>query len=212
MQILTTLGALDLSNIDASAIFADASGRIGEMLQSLGRDEEARQGLPAGPGPGRQGALVRRPGNRMALHGQQICVGVLVAAAADNMQMAELQKAAKRQVEIGLALVNLDPGNVASQFNLGLALFNMGDINVAVGRLADAVPNYQRALEYRRQTKGQGGAFGMIYLNDLSQHADQSAQIGDMAAATKMLQQIPEVQAEHSSEVNGKSSLLWTIA
>jgi tetratricopeptide (TPR) repeat protein len=210
LQILTTLGAQDLSNIDASAIFADASGRIGEMLQSLGRDEEARQGCQRALDLVDQ-VLLRRPGNRMALHGQQICVGVLVAAAADNMQMAELQKAAKRQVEIGLALVNLDPGNVASQFNLGLALFNMGDINVAVGRLADAVPNYQRALEYRRQTKGQGGAFGMIYLNDLSQHADQSAQIGDMAAATRMLQEIPAEQAG-VLKADGKSSMLWTIA
>ncbi len=210
LLILTRLGAEDLSNIDAAALFAEASGRLGEALQTLGRDEEARQACQRALDLVDK-VLVRRPGNRMALHGQQVSTGVLLGVAQDNLQMAELQKLAKRQVDVGLALLNLDPGNVASQFNLGIAFFNMGDVNVAVGRLNEAVPNYQSALEYRRRTQGQGGAFAMLYVNDISQHADQIAQLGDMAAATKMLQQIPEVQAG-IVQVNGKSSLLWTIA
>jgi tetratricopeptide (TPR) repeat protein len=210
LQILTKLGAEDLTNIDAAALFAEASGRFGEALQGLGRDDEARQACQHALDLVDK-VLVRRPGNRLALHGQQVNTEVLVVVAQDGLQMAELQKLAKRQVDVGLALLNLDPGNVASQFNMGIAFFALGDVNVAVGRLDDAVPNYQRALEYRRRTRDQGGAFSMLYINDLSQHADQTAQLGDMAAATKMLQEIPNIQAG-IIQANGKSSMLWTIA
>ncbi len=210
MQILTSVGALDLSNIDAAALYIEASSRDGEALQSLGRDTEARQVCQRALDLADK-VLIRRPGNRLALHGQHVNISVLVGVAQDELQFAELQKLVKRQVDVGFELLNLDPGNVATQFNLGLALFNMGDVNVSVGRLGEALPNYQRALEFRRRTKFEGGAFSMIYVNDLSQHADQMAQLGDMAAATKIQQEIPEVQA-NISEVNGRSSMLWTIA
>jgi tetratricopeptide (TPR) repeat protein len=210
LQILRSLGAEDLSNIDATALFAESSGRNGEGLQALGRDDEARQSS--------QHALdlvdkilVRRPGNRMALHAQQVNIGVLGAVAADGMQMLELQKIARRGIDISTALLNLDPENIASRFNLGGALFNMGDINVSVGRLSEAVPYYQQALEFRLKTRQAGVAFSMIYINDLSQHADITAQIGDLPAAQKMLEQIPAVQ-ERIQKEDSKTSMMATLA
>jgi tetratricopeptide (TPR) repeat protein len=210
LKILSGLGAEDMSNIDAAALYTEASGRLAEVLQALGRDEEAgrvsQHALDLD-----DKVLERRPGNRLALHAQHMNVGVLVIVAADGLQMAELQKMAKRQVETGQALVNLDPGNVASLFNQGAALFAMGDVDVSVGRLADAVPYYLQALDYRRKTNAQGGAFLMLYINDLSQHADQTAQLGEMATAAKLQQQIPGIQADIIN-TQGKSSMLWTIA
>ena len=60
---------------DAAALFAESSGRNGEALQSLGRDEEARQSSEHALELVDK-VLVRRPGNRMALHAQQMNIGV----------------------------------------------------------------------------------------------------------------------------------------
>ena len=206
MHILSALGAEDLSNIDAAALFAESSGRNSEALQSLGRDEESRQSS--------QHALTLvdkvlelRPGNRMALHAQQMNVGVLIAVAADTMQMAELQKLARRQVDVSMALLNLDPANIASQFNLGAAFYTLGDVNVSIGHFTEVFPFYQQALQYRLKTRNAGAAFSMIYLNDLAQHADIAAQIGEMGAAATLMEQIPVVSTRLIGEDNNATMM-----
>ncbi len=207
MQILGALGAEDLSNVDASALFAEASGRLGEALQALGRDEEARSVCQHALDIDDK-VLERRPGNRLALHSQQMNIGILTAVALDDLQMAELQKFARRQADASFALLNLDPGNVASQFNLAAALFAMGDVNVSVGRLGDALPFYERGLEYRLKTKNNGTAFAMFIINDLAQHADIAAQIGETAAAAKLLAQISPIESELLADRARNATLL----
>jgi hypothetical protein len=209
LQILSALGAEDLSNIDAAALFAEASGRLGEGLQALGRDDEARRTSEHAMDLDDK-VLERRPGNRMALHAQQMLLEVLVAVEADELQIADLLKISKRQVDVSVALLNLDPGNVASQFNLGGALFTMGDVNVSAGRVGEAVPFYMQALDYRFKTRTNGSAFSIIYINDVSQHADVAAQLGEAASAAKLLALIAPVQARILQEY-GKASMLWTL-
>ncbi len=206
MHILSALGAEDLTNIDAAALFAECSGRNSEALQTLGRDDESRQSsLHALDLVDK--VLVRRPGNRMALHAQQMNLGILTTVSADDMRMADLQKYVRRQVDVSMALLNLDPANVASQFNLAASLYAMGDVNVSIGHFKEAMPFYQQALEYRMKTRQSGTAFSMIYLNDISQHADSTAQIGEMAAAEKMLAQAPAISARLIKEDNNSTMM-----
>jgi tetratricopeptide (TPR) repeat protein len=206
MHILSALGAEDLSNVDAAALFAESSGRNSEALQQLGRPDEARQSSDHALDMVNK-VLERRPGNRMALHAQQMNIGVLTNVAADTMQMVELQKLSRRQVDVSLALLNLDPANVASQFNLAASLYAMGDVNVSIGHFKEALPLYQQALEYRLKTRQSGTAFSMIYLNDLAQHADTAAQIGELDAAAKMMERVPAVAARLVKEDNNATMM-----
>jgi tetratricopeptide (TPR) repeat protein len=206
MHILSALGAEDLSNIDAAALYTESSGRNGEALQSLGRDDEARQSSEHALQLVDK-ILVRRPGNRMALHAQQMNIGVLSVVAADGMQMTELQKIVRRQIDVSQALLNLDPANVASQFNLGASLYSMGDVNLILGHFKEALSFYQQGLEYRTVTRQSGTAFSMIYLNDVAQHADLAAQIGELGVAATMIGHLPEISARLIKEDNNATMM-----
>jgi tetratricopeptide (TPR) repeat protein len=182
MRFATDLGARNLSNLDMGAYYAEAGAWLAGALVNVGRNDEARRiGEDAVALADR--VLEQRPGYRLALHAQQVIESNLAGVAQNDLNPMEAVRIGERNEQISLTLLNLDPNNITSINNLGVAHQTAGDSLWAAGRLREAIPYYLKSLDdYGRATVG-GTGFVIIHSYDVAITAYRQAQIGDAAGA-----------------------------
>ena len=178
MRLAAELGALDLSNIDMAAYYADSASWLVTALQNLGRNEEARRfGEDALTLSDK--VLERRPGYRLALHAQQVIAGGLSGVARNEMNPLDALQFARRDEQVSIALLNLDPNNTVSANNLGAAHQELGDVLWALGRLRQAMVYYLKSLDDFGKAAGAGAGQVILYGYQMSYAALQQAVLGD---------------------------------
>jgi len=181
-RIAADLGALDLTNLDMTAYYAEASGWEVESLIELGRNAEARKvGEDSLALADR--LLERRPGYRLALHAEQIILGNLSSMAQDDLDPRAALRMAERNEQVSLTLLKLDPSSVVSWNNLGVADSNVADIYTSAGRLREALRYRLKALDDYGQATGGGATFQMTRTFDTGQVIFLQTEIGDFAGA-----------------------------
>ncbi len=182
MRLAAELGAGDLSNIDMGADYAEAGAWTVSALANLGRNDEARR-LGEDAMAVADKVLERRPGYRLALHAEQVIESDLAQVATNDLNPAEALRICERGVQISQSLINLDPGNVVSINNMGVAHQGVGDALWAVGRVREAIPPYLKSLDdYAKATVG-GAGFFLIRGYDVAQTTFKQAMVGDDAGA-----------------------------
>jgi hypothetical protein len=185
-RMAADLGALDLSNIEMAALYADAGSWLVTALQNLGRNDEARRIGQESVALADQ-VLERRPGYRLALHAEQVIESTLVGVAQNDLDPAEALRIAQRDVQISVALLNLDPKSIVSINNLGVAHQGLGDALWSAGRLRDAMPYYEKMFQdFTSATSGGAGPI-ILYSYQASYLSGQQAILGDPAGATATL-------------------------
>ncbi len=128
------LGALDLSNIEMAALYAEAGSWLVTALQNLGRNDEARRMGEESVALADK-VLERRPGYRLALHAEQVIESTLSAVAQNDLNPGEAWRISERSEQISASLLNLDPKSLVSINNLGVAHQSLGGRSL-VGRPA----------------------------------------------------------------------------
>jgi hypothetical protein len=183
MRLATDLGARDLSNIDMAADYAEAGAWLVSALANLGRNDEARRrGVDALAVADK--VLEKRPGYRLALHAEQVIESDLAQAETNDLNPREALRIAEHEVQIGQTLLALDPQNVVSMNNLGVAHQGVGDVLWSMGRVRDAIPYYLKCLEDFGNAAGAGGTgFVLIHGYAVAQTSVHQAQIGDRTGA-----------------------------
>ncbi len=178
MRLAAQLGALDLSNIDMAAYYAEAASWLVAALQNLGRNEEARRvGEEALTLSDK--VLERRPGYRLALHAQQVIAGGLSGVARNEMNPLDALQFARRDEQVSIALLNLDPNNTVSANNLGAAHQELGDVLWSLGRLREAMVYYLKSLDDFGKAAGAGAGQVILYGYQMSYAALQQGVVGD---------------------------------
>jgi hypothetical protein len=145
-----TARALDVSSPEMAADFADAAGWLVEVLVSTGHTDEARE-------VGAQGMQVAdkllqiRPDHREALHAEQLIESSLADGAQIDLDPAAATRYNERYRQISLQLLNLDPNNVGSIVNLGIAYQSLSGVMWDSGNLTESIEWDKKALaEYGR--------------------------------------------------------------
>ena len=181
-QLALDLGARDLSNIEMGADYAEAGAWEVSALANLGHNDEARRsGVDALAVADK--VLERRPGHRVALHAEQIIESDLAQVAINDLNPAEALKIAEREAEISRTLMMLDPNNVVSTNNLGVADQGVGDAFWSLGKMREAIPHYFDSLkDFGKSTSG-GASFVIIHGYAVAQTASHQAQFGDSSGA-----------------------------
>ncbi|MEP6885732.1 MAG: hypothetical protein ABJC66_13375 [Gammaproteobacteria bacterium] len=210
MRLANDLGAQDLSNIEMAAEYAEAGSWMVSALANLGRNEEA--GSAAEQILVVAGKVVKlRPGYRLALHAQQIIETVLAQVATNDLNPTEAYRYNQRGVEVSQSLLDLDPNNIVSINNLGVAHQGVGDSLWSMGRMREAIPYYLKSLDdYARATTG-GTGFFIIHGYDVAQTSYHQAQFGDAAGAAATLASGAEYLAQLRS-IEPKGSMAVSIA
>ncbi len=182
MQLATGLGARDLSNLEMGAYYVEAGAWLVPALVNMGRNVEARRrGEDAVALADR--VLEQRPGYRLALHGQQVIESSLSNVAQNELDPMEAYRLGLRTEQTSLSILKLDPDNIVTINNLGVAHQTLGDSLWGAGKLGAAIPYYLKSLDdYGHATVG-GAGFSIIRAYDVAATAYRQAQLGDAAGA-----------------------------
>ncbi|MGH8268209.1 MAG: hypothetical protein ACRETS_12885, partial [Steroidobacteraceae bacterium] len=186
MRIASDLGAQNLKSLDMAAYYADAGGWLVQALASLSRNDEARRAGADASAKAEQ-VLEQRPGYRMALHAQQVIVGVLATVEQNDLNPLAALAIDLRQEQVSLTLLKLDPGNMVSINNLAVARGQIGDTLWQAGRLHEAMPHYLQQLDDAGRAAAGGTGFLITRAFVMLSVAYRQAQLGDPSAAQATL-------------------------
>ncbi len=186
MQLWTDLGARDLSNLEASAQYAESAAWLITAQQNLNHNAEARRvGEDAMALDDK--VLAQRPGYRLALHGSQVIGTVLAGVAENELDPREAVRIGLHDEQVANTLVSLDPKSTVSTNNMGVTENILGDSYWAQGRLRDALPYYRRMLENFALASAAGGGQIILYGYQAEYAVGQYSILGDFAAADAAL-------------------------
>ncbi|HMI37795.1 MAG TPA: hypothetical protein VK505_09255 [Steroidobacteraceae bacterium] len=182
MQLATGLGARDLSNLEMGAYYVEAGAWLVPALVNMGRNVEARRRGEDAVALADK-VLEQRPGYRLALHGQQVIESSLSNVAQNELDPMEAYRLGLRTEQTSLSILKLDPDNIVTINNLGVAHQTLGDSLWGAGKLGAAIPYYLKSLDdYGHATVG-GAGFSIIRAYDVAATAYRQAQVGDAAGA-----------------------------
>ncbi len=203
MQLAQDLGARNLADVDMAAYYAESGAWYATCLVFLGRDAEARRVGEEVFAIADQ-VLVLRPGYRLALHAEQVVSNSLSGAAQNALDPAEMLRTAKRDEQVSVTLLQLDPHNVTSLNNLGVAQSTTGDALWAAGQLRDSIPFYQKAIDDYGRAAGGGATFAITQAATVLGLATSQAQMGDgTGAAVSIAAEMPFLDRLRASEPQG---------
>ena len=190
MQLAASMGALDLSDANAAASYAEAGGWRVTALQNLGRNDEARR-IGESTDAIAVKVLERRPGYRLALHARQIINGTLAGVALNDLDPRESQRYALKNVQVSEELLNLDPNSTVAANNLGVARQNVGDSYWYAGQLNEAIPDYLAMLDDFEKAIVGGANQTILYGYQNYVSVDPQARLGRFADAQATADKAP---------------------
>lgn len=187
MKLAAGLGALDRSNLEMGAQYAEAGAWLVTGLINTGKDEQAEK-------VGEQAAQVAnqvleiRPGYRLALHAAQIIESILASTAQDGLDPARNLFHAKRTEQMSLTMLQLDPNNLTTINNLGVARQGIGIALWSQGKLGEALPYYERSVaDFSRAAMG-GTGFAIVRAAQMLDAASRNAIVGNVAGVEALVQ------------------------
>jgi hypothetical protein len=182
LHLAGEVGARDLSNPDMTAEYAEAAAWLVNALVNLGRVDEARSvGTDAIQVADR--LLEMRPGYRLALHAEQIMEANLSDAAASDLNPTESLRFSERDQQISLTLLSLDPNNISSVHNLGLAYQATGSALWSTGRLREGLGWSLKSLDSFGRAADGGTGYLLQRACSMIDVTIRQAMLGDAAGA-----------------------------
>ena len=185
-QLAVDLGARNPKNFAMGALYAEAGAWLTEALNGLGHNDESRR-IGEEAVAITNNVLAQRPGYRLALHAQQVNESSLVNVASNDLDPAQALKMGKLVEATSLTLLNLDPGNVTTLNNLGVAHVDLGDALWAGGQLREAIPYYLKSIDDVGAASIGGAGFAIVRAYFMVLTAYHQAQLGDSTAAEATL-------------------------
>ena len=181
--LAASMGARDLSNPDMASYYAEAGAWQSGSLTALGRNEEARRGAHEDIALAEK-VLELRPGNRIALHAEQVLASNVVGAEINMLDPAAALVDIQRMEKVSSIMLGMDPNNVTSLNNTGVAYQLAADSLWAAGRPRESIATHAVSMDYYSRSAGSGAA-GFIVIRAASSlsRAMRQAQFGDFSGA-----------------------------
>jgi hypothetical protein len=181
--LAASLGARDLSNPDMGSYYAEAGAWQTGSLAALGRNEEARRVAHEDIALAEK-VLELRPGNRIALHAEQVLASNVVTAEINMLDPAAALLDIQRMEKVSSVMLGMDPNNVTSLNNTGVAYQLAADSLWAAGRPRESIAAHAVSMDYYSRSAS-SGAVGFVVIRAASSlsRAMRQAQSGDFSGA-----------------------------
>ena len=186
-QLAAALGGKDVSQLEMAAQYAEAGAWLMQSEATAGHFTEARAVGEDAAGVAEK-LLEARPNHRMALHALEIIRSGLAGLALNDLRPLDALALSDKDVAIALSQLQLDPKNIVSQNNLGVARGTQCDAAWTAGRLREAVQFYRQGFAESLGIVKAGANFVLTYVPAMSQLAFKQADMGDEAAAAATLE------------------------
>jgi tetratricopeptide (TPR) repeat protein len=181
-QIFTELGALTISNPEVAADYAETGAWLSGDLAYSGRNEDAKR-LGEADLQLVAKILTQRPGNRTALHAEQILLSNVAAADVNMLDPVASLKDGVRMLEVSDIMLGMDPNNVTTLNNSGVAEQLVAGAYWSSGQLRESMPHYVRSLDYAELASRGGAGMNISRAANMAVIAQQQAVLGDFKAA-----------------------------
>jgi len=186
LKILEGLGALNLSDLNAAASWADTADTKSRTLQTLGHTDEA-QALEQQVFAMTEKVLARRPGDLHAREDRYFAANQLATLAASRHDTTAAADYANQAVQAVQNWVRFDPSSLNAWGRWAQALNLVAAFQYERGEVSDAIATLRSALTLAqdpRSPKGLDASTWYVWL-DLFEYQAKS---GDWAGAEQSLQ------------------------
>jgi len=140
---------LQMNDLTSGAAFAEATAWQVQTYAVMDRGEDLKRAAREAVAVAAQ-VLEKRPGHMQALRAQALTTSPLANHLYNEMNLAEALRTAKETAKAWGEFVRLDPGNVISWSNLGVAYRIQQFIEQDMGRPTDAAATLRRVLANER--------------------------------------------------------------
>ena len=137
-----------MNDLTSAAAYAESTAWLVQAYGEMNRGEELKRAAQEAVAVSSQ-VLEKRPGHMQALRAQALATSPLANYLLDEMNAAEALKAADGTMQAWREFVRLDPGNVVSWSNLGVAYLIRNVSQQELGRPADAAATLRTSLDDR---------------------------------------------------------------
>jgi tetratricopeptide (TPR) repeat protein len=186
LKTVAGLGALDLSDLDAAAFWADVADTKAGELQGLGRTVEA-QVLEQQVFAMTEKVLARRPGDLHSLEDRFFAALRLAQLANSRHDAAAAMDYANQAVHAAEEWARFNPSSLDAWSRWGQALGNEATVQYERGNISDAMATVRSAAALTLDPRSPKGlAAGIFYI--WYGLAQSQAETGDPAGAEKSLQ------------------------
>jgi hypothetical protein len=203
MDITAALGAKEVRSPEVAALFADAACWQGEILQRLGREDEARVIGIEGDRIARK-VLEKRPDYRLALHAAQVIDLDLGQLAFTHMDPSEALVWSMRSWDISKEMLKRDGDNAASVNNASVVLLMLGDISWTMGKNQESFEYYRQSAQMYDRIMQSGAWFVLNSLQPtgiLGQRmADSGQESAAQALSQEMIQKVASIKKGEASD------------
>lgn len=186
LKILDGLGALNMSDLNAAASWADTADTKAGALQTLGRTAEA-QSLEQQVLTMTEKVLARRPGDLHALEDRFFADNRLAILADTRHEAIPAADYANQAVQADENWVRFDPGNIDPWIRWAQALGKVAELQYERGEVSNAITTLHSAVALARDPhspKGLDALTWYVWLNLIEYQVDS----GDWAGAERSSQ------------------------
>ncbi|HEY6985143.1 MAG TPA: hypothetical protein VH375_03600, partial [Rhodanobacteraceae bacterium] len=193
-KVLVGLGALDLTDLNAAASYADTADSEARHLLSLGRVDEAKQ-LETEVYEVAEKVLVQRPGDLHALSDRSYAAELLGRLAARMHDSQRAMEYTQRAALSGENEVRFNPSDVTSWQRWSLALTAVSDRQFENGDITQAIAT-QRSVLALGEDKRRPSSLAPVLWYHWIKLAFLEAETGDAAAAAAAVKAFERDAAE----------------
>ena len=209
--IAREFGALELTDLGATAGYVLTGWQLGEALTTLGKINEAKAVL-AETVMLADKLIAVRPGHRPALRAKSTAYGQFALIESNQLQVASTLRFGRESLRVQQEVTALDPGSTGSHSNLRVAYARISGSLFSLGRVDEAWQMRLSALATGKDERVSGfSAQNLLIIH--AESASLAASMGDInrakidiAAAERYLAVVKATGASERARASGRAS------
>ena len=198
-KVLAGLGALDLTDLNASSSYADTADSEARFLMALGR-LDAAQKLEQQVYDLAEKVLVQRPNDLHSLEDRGLAADLLSRVAERRHDDTAAADYATREVQAGADWVRFDPSNLQAWWGWTLGLRQVADLQLGRGEVTNAIATMHSLLALEQDKRLPSSLGPQVWYQWFALAAMQ-AQTGDSAAATQSMKSLVHDADEDAAQL-----------
>ncbi|MEO5622601.1 MAG: hypothetical protein ABJB02_03025 [Dokdonella sp.] len=198
-KILTGMGAMDLSDLNATSSYADIADSEARHLLSLGRIDDAQK-IEKDVYDLAEKVLLQRPGDLHSLMNRYFAAQLLGTLAERRHDDASAADYATRSAQAGEDYVRFNPSDLTPWSFWTKGLRQVADQQLERGEVTHAIATL-RTLLALEQDKRRPSSLGPVVWYHWIQLANLQAQVGDAAAAAQSLKSYVHDTGEYLADL-----------
>ena len=211
-RVLESLGALDLTDLTASSIYADVCDTESRLFLAEGKYDDAER-LAVTDGAIAEKVLAKRPGDLRAMKDHFQSPDVLGRVAQAREHYVEAEAFHRKSLEAARNYAAFNPSDTDGWLSCSISSNQIATVLMDQGRISDAIDQWHRTTELDKDPRNATGSGGNIYYawRFIARFESQRGNTEAAAKALEALHQTAEQfkKTQGTDEAFNEASAVW---